>query len=257
MDKETVHELQQLLGEKRKQFLGEFRRAEEGLVAIAEERESELEEHAQEEQSARFLTRLDDRTLFAVKEIDAALQRIIKGAYGVCENCREAIPIDRLRSLPATRVCTECAAQSEAQPPSRGAAVQPAPKASIPADLALLDDRELAESIREHLEEDGRIDFDELHVVCRKGVAYLTGVLPSEAEHQILLETLTDVMGLKEIVDRLEIEDLVWQTEKRTRGVGPEIIPRWQEPPGSEDIVESAEEDKEFVAPAKPTPSEE
>jgi hypothetical protein len=46
--------------------------AEEGLEAIAEERESELEEHAQEEQSARFLTRLDDTILFAVKEIDAA-----------------------------------------------------------------------------------------------------------------------------------------------------------------------------------------
>jgi hypothetical protein len=30
------------------------------------------DEHAQGEQSARFLTRLDDTTLFAVKEIDAA-----------------------------------------------------------------------------------------------------------------------------------------------------------------------------------------
>jgi len=82
-------------------------------------------------------------------------------------------------------------------------------------------------------------------------------VLPSEAEHQILLKTLTDVMGLQEIVDHLEIEELLWQTEKRTREVGPEIIARWQEPPGSEDIVESMEEDKDFVAPAKPTSNEE
>jgi hypothetical protein len=63
-------------------------------------------------------------------------------------------------------------------------------------------------------------------------------------------------MGFKEIVDHLEVEELLWQTEKRTREVGPELTPRWQEPPASEDIVESDEEGKEFVAPAKPTPEE-
>ena len=88
-------------------------------------------------------------------------------------------------------------------------------------------------------------------------MVYLSGVLPSEAEHQITRQTLTDVMGLREIVDHVEIEDLLWQTEKRTKPLGPELISRWQEPPGTEDIVESSEEDKEFIAPAKPTPSEE
>ena len=71
-DKEVSNSLVQLLREQRNHFLQEFHTAEEGLEVIAEERESELEEHAQEEQSARFLTRLDDTILFAVKEIDAA-----------------------------------------------------------------------------------------------------------------------------------------------------------------------------------------
>jgi hypothetical protein len=127
----------------------------------------------------------------------------------------------------------------------------------VPAELGLLSDRELIEAIQEHLKEDGRIDMEELHVACRKGVVYLSGTLPSEAEHQILLQTLTDVMGFTEIVDHLETENLLWQTDKRTKEVGSEITPRWQEPPASEDIVESIEEDKEFVPPAKPTPSEE
>lgn len=81
--------------------------------------------------------------------------------------------------------------------------------------------------------------------------------VPSEAEHQILLQTLTDVMGFKQIIDHLQVEALLRQTKKRAREVGPEIITRWQEPPGTEDIIESAEEGKEFVAPAKPTSSEE
>jgi RNA polymerase-binding transcription factor DksA len=256
MDKELFDSLAQLLREQRRHFLKEFRSAEKGLDVIAEERESELEEHAQEEQTARLLTRLDDQTLHAVQEIDAALQKILDGTYGKCEACYKPISLARLRSLPATRFCHGCAARSEGQRVAAGAAPEAPAAAPLAADLTLLSDREVIEAIQEHLKEDGRIDMEELHVVCRKGVVYLSGTLPSEAEHQILLQTLTDVMGFKEFVDHLEVEELLWQTEKRTREVGPELTPRWQEPPASEDIVESDEEGKEFVAPAKPTPEE-
>ena len=89
------------------------------MDAIAEERESELEEHAQEEQTARLLTRLDDQTLRAVKEIDAALQKILDGTYGKCEACHKPIAIARLRSLPAARFCRRCATKNESRPISR------------------------------------------------------------------------------------------------------------------------------------------
>ena len=258
MNKKQLDSFAQLLREQRNHFLQEFRRAEQGLDVIAEERESELEEHAQEEQTARLLTRLDDQTLHAIKEIDAGLQKILDGSYGKCEACHKSIAIARLRSLPATRFCRRCAAKRESPPIAAGGATETPPEGPVPADLSLLSDAELTEAIKEHLKEDGRIDLEELHVVCRKGIVYLSGVLPSEVEHQIVRQTLTDVMGLEEIVDHLEIEELLWQTEKRSRKeVAPEIVPRWQEPPGAEDIVESVEEDKEFIAPAKPTPSEE
>lgn len=259
MNTEHLNSFTQLLRQQRSHFLQEFRRVELGLDVIAEERESELEEHAQEEQSARLLARLDDQTLQALKEIDAALQRHLDGTYGKCEGCHKAIAIGRLRSLPATRFCRLCAAKRESPPIAAGGATETPPEGSLPADLSLLSDPELTAAIKEHLKEDGRIDLEELHIVCRKGNVYLSGMLPSEAEHEIVRQTLTDVMGLVDIVDHLEIEELLWQTEKRTREeIGPEIIiPRWQEPPGSEDIVESIEEDKEFIAPAKPTPSEE
>ena len=256
MDQQVFDSFAQLLRQQRGRYLKEFRNAETGLDVIAEERESELEEHAQEEQTARLLSRLDDQTLHAVKEIDAALQRILDGTYGKCESCHKPVSLGRLQILPATRFCRACSARNQARP---GVAVAPETplNAPVPTDLNLLSDRELVDAIREHLKEDGRIDMEELHIACRKGVVYLSGTLPSEAEHQILLQTLTDVMGFEEIVDHLETEALLWQTEKRTREVGPEITPRWQEPPPSEDIVESAEEDKDFIAPAKPTPSEE
>lgn len=255
MDTELIASLAQLLRDRRQSFLNEFRNAEADLEAIAEERESELEEHAQEEQSARLLTRLDDRTLEAVREIDAALDRILKGAYGKCELCRKAIPIARLRALPATRFCKSCAGRSESRPVA-ASAPKTLTAASAPPDLSLLNDRELAETILEHLKEDGRIDMEELRVLARKGVVHLTGALPSEVEHQILLQTLTDVLGFKEIVDHIEIEELLWENDRRAREKPPEEQPSWEDSAGTEDVVESHEEGKEFVAPAKPTPEE-
>jgi hypothetical protein len=47
------------------------------------------------------------------------------------------------------------------------------------------------------------VDMEELRIVCRHGVVYLDGSLPSEEEHSILLQLVTDVVRLETIVDRL------------------------------------------------------
>ena len=44
----------------------------------------------------------------ALDEIDAALQRLEKGTYGICERCVEPIPWERLETLPMSRLCTSC-----------------------------------------------------------------------------------------------------------------------------------------------------
>ncbi|HLD20357.1 MAG TPA: TraR/DksA C4-type zinc finger protein [Patescibacteria group bacterium] len=37
--------------------------------------------------------------------IDRALERIDKGTYGICEQCGQEIPFERLKALPAAFVC--------------------------------------------------------------------------------------------------------------------------------------------------------
>lgn len=257
MDKEFLASQAQLLRDQKTHFLHTFRRAEEGLGAIAEDRESELEEHAQEEQSARFLSRLDDRTLKAAREIDAALERIGQGAYGVCENCRKRIAVARLRALPATRTCRRCAGAGETFHPLRKEA-EPARNAPIPGDLKLLNDLDMAEAIHDCVKQDGRVDMEELHIVCRNGVVHVSGQIPSETEHQILLHTLTDVLGFEEVVDRVGVETLLWQTERRARDWPPEaeVNTQGKDAPGAEDVFDSHEQGSEFIAPGKPTPDE-
>jgi DnaK suppressor protein len=254
MEKELTYPFEQLLREQRKNYLMEFRKAEDSLDSISEERESEVEEHGQEEQTARLLARLDDRTLHAIQEIDAALQRILDGVYGVCQTCAEAIPAARLHTMPASLFCRECAAQYQPLPVSSGEGPEIVSPAPLPGDLNLLDDHELVETIWEHLKQDKRVDLEELRIVCRKGVVYLSGALPSEAEHDIVIQTITDVLGLKEVVDHIQVEELLWQRESSIEQSEPEMLPRPQELPGTEELVESDEEGEESSAPAGPPP---
>jgi DnaK suppressor protein len=58
-----------------------------------------------------------EREVRTIAEIDLSLRRIASGEYGICGSCGEKIPVVRLRAIPWTRVCVECAGGAM-QPPS-------------------------------------------------------------------------------------------------------------------------------------------
>ncbi len=43
-----------------------------------------------------------------IKAIDAALERLKRGEYGICEECDEPISAKRLTAVPWTRYCLHC-----------------------------------------------------------------------------------------------------------------------------------------------------
>jgi DnaK suppressor protein len=45
--------------------------------------------------------------------LEAALKRIEKGTYGVCEECAEKIPPRRLEAFLAARMCVKCQSRAE------------------------------------------------------------------------------------------------------------------------------------------------
>jgi DnaK suppressor protein len=51
---------------------------------------------------------LSAQALEAVAEIDAALEKIANGKYGICENCGQLISKARLEALPYARLCIAC-----------------------------------------------------------------------------------------------------------------------------------------------------
>lgn len=48
-----------------------------------------------------------------LREIDAALERIENGSYGVCDSCEKSIPKKRLNVIPYTRLCIKCKQNQE------------------------------------------------------------------------------------------------------------------------------------------------
>lgn len=88
--------------------------AQHALRLLASRREA-LARHVQPARgpgqmaAARTLTLAkEDET--EIREIDAAINRILNGTWGTCERCGGAVGRDRLRTLPEVRFCAYCAA---------------------------------------------------------------------------------------------------------------------------------------------------
>jgi DnaK suppressor protein len=73
----------------------------------AEDRNPEYEEGAQRKVADDVLTTLSESERREVLQIDGALSRMDEGSYGVCIDCEQEIPMERLRALPFTVRCAD------------------------------------------------------------------------------------------------------------------------------------------------------
>jgi RNA polymerase-binding protein DksA len=56
---------------------------------------------------------LQDTLLAEVHQIDAAIERMNQGQYGLCQDCGKEIPAERLDALPFATKCAQCAHADE------------------------------------------------------------------------------------------------------------------------------------------------
>jgi len=69
---------------------------------------SALEKAADEVEEYVTLLPIEYNLELRLKNINLALEKIEKGKYGICENCGEEIPIERLKVHPEARFCLKC-----------------------------------------------------------------------------------------------------------------------------------------------------
>jgi DnaK suppressor protein len=247
-----IDSLAEDLRRRRVAILGDMDETQGEIKIMTQEREPELEEDAQKDSIATVLERLSDRDKQALDEIDAALQRIAEGTYGRCAACGKPIALARLRALPTTRLCIDCARAREGKP-AGGPEEQPG-ATRLPADLSLLEDPEIEEVLRDLVRDAGGIDIDELEIAVRDGAVYLEGALPSEKQHQVLSDLLQGVGGLGAVVDRLEIEPLARPRADLSKAQFAAEYPDTGTPKETEDVSDGAQEERTYALPLGPPP---
>jgi|SRR5208283_3018070 len=75
----------------------------------------ELGDQASAEINRNFALRLRERERKLLKKIEAAIEKIDNGSYGVCETCGQEIGLKRLEARPVTTMCIDCKTEQEAE----------------------------------------------------------------------------------------------------------------------------------------------
>jgi DnaK suppressor protein len=112
------------MGDPRELLLAERARAEERVAALEREFAGLAEaasaggtddEHDPEGATLAFerqhTAALLEQAQAQVAAVDAALERLAGGRYGVCDRCGQPIGEDRLAARPAALTCVRCAAR--------------------------------------------------------------------------------------------------------------------------------------------------
>lgn len=122
MDRNRLQRLQALLEQDKRELLAVVDRltGPGGLESPQDEADRELS--AYDNHPADYGSQLYERSkdlglLEAVRlqiaEIDEAQEAILAGNYGICQNCGESIPEQRLLALPSTVLCVKCKRETE------------------------------------------------------------------------------------------------------------------------------------------------
>ena len=60
-----------------------------------------------------LLFEMEDSERIILDQIEAALRKIEKGDFGICESCHKSISAQRLKAMPWARYCIQCQARAE------------------------------------------------------------------------------------------------------------------------------------------------
>lgn len=210
MDRKTLESLKKLLLKERERLAIEAAKANKELHILGEDKPIESEEKASVEVVLDVLAKLGDQGNKELKDIEDALSKIEAGVYGVCEDCGKSISEARLKVLPTARLCINCKEKIEKM--EKISFLPDEVKSSKKAPLeeyTNLPDEELTETILEQLEEDGRVDTSNLEILVQAGRAFLSGTVGSDADRQIILQLITDNIGISEVEDNLEVTESI------------------------------------------------
>jgi RNA polymerase-binding protein DksA len=113
LDPRSLNAIERMLMAKRAALQESLRRAVTLGATAGAGRLADTATWASESLQGEMEAALLDQRNREVAQIDAALQRLARREYGLCQDCEERIGLERLRALPFARRCTPCQARTE------------------------------------------------------------------------------------------------------------------------------------------------
>lgn len=113
MGKGNFAEIRAQLLQMRDELLAESERAYAASQSLGKDGVPDIGDMSSNSYNQEVLMYLSETQRSRVRDIDAALDRMDKGVYGLCLRCEEEIPARRMEVRPFSRYCVDCKAEVE------------------------------------------------------------------------------------------------------------------------------------------------
>ncbi len=108
MEKEKLEYFKKRLLKMREDILNKAKKLKEDSYTLGTDGIQDMADAASNSYNADILMSISDNDLTLLKDIDNSLDKLARGAYGVCEECEEPISEKRLEANPVARYCISC-----------------------------------------------------------------------------------------------------------------------------------------------------
>ena len=113
MDEEQLAEIREQLLQMREELLKEAERAYAASQSLGKDGVPDIGDMSSNSYNQEVLMNLSETQRGRVRDIDAALDRMDNGVYGLCARCEEEISPRRMEVRPFSRYCVECKTEVE------------------------------------------------------------------------------------------------------------------------------------------------
>ena len=113
MDEEQLQEIRDNLLIMREEVLADAEKAYEDSQSLGKDGVPDIGDMSSNSYNQEVLMNLSETQRGRVRDIDAALERMDLGVYGLCARCEEDIPTRRMEVRPFSRYCVDCKSEVE------------------------------------------------------------------------------------------------------------------------------------------------
>ena len=113
MEKQKVKYFQSALQEIRIEIVGGVEKSQNNGKNDEVEHMPDISDDAARAYDRKLQGDLEEQEWNKLKQVEAALEKVENGEYGICDQCEKKIPEARLKIIPYTEFCTHCLSEIE------------------------------------------------------------------------------------------------------------------------------------------------